>query len=70
VGLRSDLDGYGEEKISCPHRGSSPGPYSPEQVVIPATLSNTGVTQISKYPPKSDLRTTENHGQVSVSNRY
>jgi len=69
VGLRSELDGYVEEKISCPHRGSKPGPSSPGQVAMPAPLSNTVVTQISTYPPNSNLRTTKNHGQVVISNR-
>jgi len=35
MGLKAGLDGYGEEKIFCPHRGSNTEPSSPQRFRTP-----------------------------------
>ena len=37
MGPRVGLEEYGEEKITCSHRGSRPEPCSPYAVAVPAT---------------------------------
>jgi hypothetical protein len=39
VGPRAGLDGCSEEKVSCPHRGLNPEPYSLHRITILTTLA-------------------------------
>jgi len=44
VGLTARLDGYGEEKFSCPHQGSNPRPSAQSKVPNYVTWTTTAYT--------------------------